>query len=182
MVDRLLGDFAEAGVLREVRNIPVHLAVHLYVLDHLVLVGLQAAVHIVELDAGDPAGSGVVKLGRQVLGQFVVLAVLFPAGDHIITLLGDHPVHLRDLFRGVLQVRVHRDDHTSLGLGETFVKGGGLAVVAAEGYSFDPLVAFCEFLDLRPRAVGAAVVDEEDFIFIAIGVHHAPDPRQKLRK
>ena len=29
---------------------------------------------------------------------------------------------------------------------------------------------------------GAAVVDEEDFIFIAIGVHHAPDPRQKLRK
>ena len=108
--------------------------------------------------------------------------MLFPAGDHIITLLGDHPVHLRDLFRGVLQIGVHCDHHATLGFREAFVKCGGLAVVATEGYSFDPFIAFGKFQDLRPRAVGAAVVDEEDFIFIAIGVHHASDPRQKLRK
>ena len=54
----------------------MHFAVYLDALHHLVLVGLQAAVHVVELDARDLAGRPVVELGREVLREFVVLPVL----------------------------------------------------------------------------------------------------------
>ena len=62
VMDRFLGYLGEPGVLGQVWDVPVHLAVHLDVLDHFVLVGLEAAVHVVELDSGDLPCSGVVEL------------------------------------------------------------------------------------------------------------------------
>ena len=115
-MDGLLADLAVAGVLRQVGDIAVHLTVDLDALDHLVLVGLQAAVHVMELDAGDFAGRPVIQFRRKVLREFVVLAVLLPAGNDIVALLGNHPVEFRDLVGRVLQVRVHGDDgRTPLG-------------------------------------------------------------------
>ena len=58
----LLTNLGEACVLCKVRDVAVHLTVNLYVLYNLVAICLEAAVHVVELYAGDFAGRPVVKL------------------------------------------------------------------------------------------------------------------------
>ena len=62
VMDWLFSDFLETRVLCKVRNVPVHLAVNLNILYHLVFVGFQSAVHVVQTYAGDFAGGGIVKL------------------------------------------------------------------------------------------------------------------------
>ena len=97
-----------------------------------------------ELDAGDLAGRPVIQFRRKVLRKLVVLAVLFPAGDHVIALFDDHPVEFRNFVGRVLQVRVHGDDDIALSGRETLVQGGGLAIVAAEGDAVDGGIFLCQ--------------------------------------
>ena len=149
-MDRLFGDPGEAGVLGKVGDVPVHLAVHLYVLYDFVPVGLQAAVHVVQLYPGDAPGRGVVELGRQVFRDLVVLPVLFPAGDDVPSLVDHHVIHPWNLFRGILQVGVHGDDDPAFGFCKAMEEGCGLAVVAPEGYSLDAVVILCKTLDPCP--------------------------------
>ena len=179
-MDGLLADLAVAGVLGEVGDVAVHFAVHLDAFHHFLLVGLQAAVHVVELDAGDLAGRPVVELGRKVLRELVVLAVLFPAGDDVVALFRDHPVQFRDFVRGVLQVRVHRDDDVALRGREALVEGGGLAVVAAEGDAVDGGVLLRQGEDGVPGTVGGTVVHHQDFIGPSVRFHHPADPSGEL--
>ena len=58
----------------------VHVSVDLYLLDHLTPVSLQAAVHVVQLQAGHLAGGEVVYLRGNVLGEGVVVADFLPSG------------------------------------------------------------------------------------------------------
>ena len=76
---RLFRDLVEACVLGQVRDVSVHLSVDLYVLYDFIPVGLEAAVHVVELDACDLAGCPVVQFRREILGKFVVESLLFPS-------------------------------------------------------------------------------------------------------
>lgn len=122
MVDWLLGYLGEALVLGQIRNVAVHLAIDLDALDDLVFVGLQPAVHVVEFHPGYSPRRCVVELRRQILREFVVDPVLFPAGNYVPAFFGDHPVHLRNLLRRVLQVCVHGHYDPSPGLLETTVK------------------------------------------------------------
>ncbi len=62
VMDGLFADLAVAGVLREVGDVAVHFTVDLDAFHHFVLVGLQAAVHVVEFDAGDFAGGPIIQL------------------------------------------------------------------------------------------------------------------------
>ena len=78
-MDRLLGNALETGIFGQIRNVAVHFPIYLYILDDLVLVRFQSAVHVVQLDACYPTGCGIVQFGRQILGQLVVLAVLLPS-------------------------------------------------------------------------------------------------------
>ena len=56
----LLADFGETGILGQVRDIAVHLAVHLDILHHIYAIGFQAAVEVVEiLDAAHAPRRGV---------------------------------------------------------------------------------------------------------------------------
>ena len=132
VMDRFFADPAEAGVLGQIRDIAVHLTVHFDVFHHLGPVGLEAAVHVVQADAGDLAGGPVVQLGGDVLGEGVVLAVLFPARHQVVAFLADHPHHFGDFFRGVLKVGVHGDHDVPLRGGEAFIQGGRFPVIAAE--------------------------------------------------
>ena len=91
---------------RQIRDVPVHLAIDFYILDNLVLVGFQSAVHVMQTDSGNPACCGIVKFGREILGQFVVLPVLFPARNDIPSVFCHHPEHLGYFFRRVLEVCV----------------------------------------------------------------------------
>ena len=181
-MDGFLADLAVAGILGEIRDIAVHFAVHLDALDHLVLVGLQAAVHVMEFDARDLARRPVVELGRKVLRKLVVLAVLFPAGNDIVALFLDHPVQFRDLVRGVLQVRVHGDDDVAFRRREALVQGGGLAIVSAEGDAVDSGILLRQGADGVPGTIGGAVVHHQDLVGPAVRFHDPADPGGEFRQ
>ena len=50
----------ESGAFCEIRDISVHFPVHLNVFDDLGIICLETAVHVVQLDAGDGPGRGIV--------------------------------------------------------------------------------------------------------------------------
>ena len=76
-----LADLGKPGVLGKIGDIAVHFPVDFHVLHNIFPIGLEAAVHVVQLDAGDAAGGSVVELRGQVLGDGIVLAVLLPSGN-----------------------------------------------------------------------------------------------------
>ena len=182
MVNRLFGDAGEPGILGQIRYVAVHLSIYLDILHDLVAVGLQSAVHVVEPDARDPSRGGIVKLGRKILGQGIVLPVLLPAGNDVPALFCNEPVHLRYLVRGVLEVGVHCHDNIAGGLLETVVEGGRLAVVPAETDSVDAGVTRSQLPDCVPGTVRAAVVHHYDLVFPAVLEHYLPDPGCEFRK
>mgnify|MGYP007102640711 FL=1 len=49
MVHHFLADFLEAGVLGQVRDVAVHFAVYLYILDNLFAICLQSAIKVVQV-------------------------------------------------------------------------------------------------------------------------------------
>ena len=75
VVDRLFRDPVESGILCQIRYVPVHFSIHLYVLDDLVAVCLEPAVHVVEPYSGNFPCRRIVQLGREVLCDGVVLPV-----------------------------------------------------------------------------------------------------------
>ena len=165
VVDHLLADLVEAGLLGQVGDVAVHLAIDLNVLDHLLSVGLQSAVEVVEVgDATDLARRGVEEFGGNGLRQGVV-ALLLPARDEVVALLGDHLEEGRYLVGRVLEVGVHRDDDAALRLLETAVEGRALAVVAAKLDALDAGVLLAERLHHLPGLVGGTVVDNNYFVF-----------------
>ena len=92
VLHHFLAYLGESGVLSQIRDITVHLAEDLDVLHYLQTVGFQSAVHVVQLNAGHSARRCVEELGRQVLGQFVVISFLLPSAYQIIPLFLDHTV------------------------------------------------------------------------------------------
>ena len=137
VLHHFLTDLGESGVLSEVRDIPVHLGEDLDILDDVQTVGLEAAVHIVKLDAGDFACRGIEELGRDILGELVIVPFLLPSGDEVKPILFDHAIEFRNLIGGILQVGIHGDDHIALCGLETAEESGGFAVVAAEANAAD---------------------------------------------
>ena len=58
---RLLGNTGESGILGQIRYVAMHLAIDFDILHDLVAIGLQATVHIVEFDSGNPPGRSIVE-------------------------------------------------------------------------------------------------------------------------
>ena len=132
VVHRFFANPGESGILGQVRDVAVHFAVHLDVFHHLGFVGFEAAVHVMELDAGNLAGRPVVQFGGDVLGKDIVHAVLLPAGHQVVAFFPNHANHLRNFLRRVLQVGVHRYHNVTFRRRKAFIKSGRFAVVAAE--------------------------------------------------
>ena len=150
VVHHLLAYLAEAGVLCQIWYVAVHLAVDLNVLDHILAVGFQAAVEVVQVwYSAYLACRGIEKLCRNGLRQWVV-AFLLVARNEVEAVLGNHLVESGNLVGGVLQVGIHRYDYVALGLFEAAVKRGTLSVVAAELYSPYFWVVFLKFFDDVP--------------------------------
>ena len=176
MVHHLFADLVEAGILGQIRDVTVHLAVDFDVLHHVAAVGFEAAIEVVQVvNARDFACRGVEELGGNGLGEGVV-AFLFVARHEVVALVNDHAVEGGNLVGRVLQVGVHGDNHVALGLVEAAIEGRTLAVVASELDAVHVPVLACEPLDDLPGAVGGAVVDEDNFVGVAVGGHHAPYP------
>ena len=70
-----LADTGVSGILSQIGDVTVHLTVNFYILYHLAAVCLEAAVHVVQLYAGDTACRGVEQLGGQVFGEDIVFTV-----------------------------------------------------------------------------------------------------------
>ena len=60
MMDRLLSDSCESGVLCQIWDEAVHFAVHLDVFHDFVAVSLQTAVHVMQADACNPSCGSIV--------------------------------------------------------------------------------------------------------------------------
>ena len=122
-------------------------------------VGLEPAVHVVQAEAGDPAGDRVEDPRRHPAAERVA-PLRLPAGDEVEALveLGEQA---RDLGRVVLEVAVDRDDDVALGLREPGRERGRLAEVAPQPDDAHVVVRVVEARQRGERAVRRAVVDED---------------------
>ena len=176
MLHDLLANLVEAGIFRQIGNEAVHFAEHLDVFHDISPISLQSAVEIVQvLDAADLPRRRVEEFRGQRFRQRVV-AFLLVARHEVVAVLGNHPIEFGNLVGRVLQVGIHRDDDIALRLFEAAVERGTFAVVSAETDATHVWRLAVEFADDFPRAVGRAVVDENDFIRKAFGLHHFLDP------
>ena len=179
---RLFADASVASVLGKVGDVAVHLPVDLDMLDHILPVGLQPAVHVMEMDAGSAPRRPVVQFRGQVLRQGIVLAFLFPSGHEVIALLADHPDHFRNLLGGVLQVRVHGHDNLALGGGKALVQGCRFAVIPPERDAVDSGMGVREGADHLPGAVRGAIIHKDYFEGKALFEHNLFDPGVEFRE
>src|SRR5579863_9402490 len=170
-----LTDVPEAGPFGNDGDIAVHFAIDLDALDHLVAVGLETAIEIVQPDLTDPGGGPVEEFGRNGLGDRV-MAYFLPAAHHIVVILEDHPAQLGDLIRAVLHIGVHRDHHDATRGLEPLVQRGRFAIIALEPDAFDIGVVLAEGRDHLPAPVGAAIIHKDDLIGKTALLHHALDP------
>ena len=127
------------------------------------------------MDAGYGAHSGVKELGGDGLREWVV-AFLLPTTDEVIAIFLDHPVEFGYLVGRVLQVGIHGNNHIALRHTEPHMKGGRFAVVGAERHAVHLGILLVELLDDLPRAVGGAIVAENDLVGEVVLLHHAVDP------
>ena len=179
-MDHLLAYLVIPGILGQVGYIAVHVAVDLDILHHLLLVGLQSAVEVVQIpDARHLAGRGVEELGGYGFGERVV-AFLLPPRYQVVAVDRNHAIEFGDFVGAVLQVGIHGDDHIALGPQETGIERRRLAVVAAELHPLDAGVLLAQRLDDLPRVVGTAVVDKPDLVCKLVGGHYPLDPRCQL--
>ena len=117
-----------------------------------------------QVDTAHLAGRPVEEFGGYVLGYLAVVTLLLPSAYEVVAFFFYHAVELRHLVRAVLQVGIHGDDHIALCGGESGVKGGALAVVAAELNATIGVVLCVQFLCCLPGAVVRAVVDYDNLI------------------
>ena len=182
VVHHLLAYFGETGIFGQVRDIAVHLAVHLDILHHIYAIGFQAAVEVVEiLDAAHAPRRSVEEFCGNGFREGVV-AFLLIARHEVVAVLRNHAVQFGNLVGRVLQVGVHRNHHAALRRAETAEQGGRLAIVAAELDAMHAGVLLCQSLDDLPRSIGAAVVHKNDFVGKAVRLHHAHNPIVKFRQ
>ncbi len=101
--------------------------------------------------------------------------MLFPARYDIVSLVHNHPVHLRQFLRSILQVSVQGAHHPSFRLFETAEKRGALAVIPAERDSLYAGVFARKVTNALPRAILAAIIYQNQFITKAFAAHRRID-------
>ena len=173
MLYHLLTNLIKAGILRQIRNITMHLTIHLDILHHRLAIGFQTAVEVVQvLDTAHLPCCGIEEFRGQGLRQRVVTFLLI-AAHKVITLFLDHLIESGDLIRRILQIGIHRDDHVTLCLFKATIERRTLAVVSAELDALHHIrILLVQFTDNLPRAVRRTVVDENHLITESILLHH----------
>src|SRR5690606_27596655 len=162
--------------------IAVHFAINLNAFYHLLSVGFQSTIEIVEIPySGHAAGNRIEKFGGDSFTWWVV-PLLFPTGDQIDVLLRDLSVQFGNLIRTILEVGIHGNNDVSLRSGESYIKCGRLAVIATEFDGTNLWVhRFQPFYDL-PGVVRTAVIDKNHLVAETVIIHHTSDPSGKLRQ
>ena len=181
MLYHFLADLRKSGILRQKRNITVHLAEYLDILHYLFAISLQTAVHVVQLDTCHTTCCSIEELGRNILRKFIIVTFLFPSAHQIKTVLFDHSVEFRNLVRRVLQVGIHRNNHITFRCLKTAIQRRTLSVVSTEtntsyGSFFRLFTFLFQLADDFPRLIRRSVIDEDDFIRELVLFHHLRYP------
>ena len=163
---------AHAG--RQHGDVPVHVAIERELLDHLGAVGLEAAVHVVEVESGREPRDGVVDQRRQRLSDGVEARIL-PAAHQVCFARLDGRDQAANLRGVVLQVAIHGHHVDAARMGETDAHGRRLAEVAAKLDRAKAGIALADGLLYLARPVAAPVVDEQALPRASEGLHRRGD-------
>ncbi len=147
----------------------MHLAIQPQRLHDFGAEGLERTAVVVEMDAGGPRDQAVGQKRRQAPVQPGVLPILSPAAHDVESLIEPRD-HRRNVARIVLEVAVGCDDDAATGGGESGRKRGRLSEVAPELNHAHARVALVQGPQRVERAVGAAVVHENQLIGSAGGL------------
>jgi hypothetical protein len=145
-------------------------------LDHAGTIGLEGGAEVVQRDAGQLGHHPVGDARGQAARPVAIDAVGAPAAGDVVA-LGELGEQLRQIFRRMLQVAVHGDDHLAQGVIEAGGERGRLAVVAGQFDDADGGIAGAEAAQRQVAAVAAAVIDEDDLVGQADGDQHAREAR-----
>ena len=180
MMNHLLSDFGESCRLGKNWYIAVHFAIHLYAFHHVLAIGFQSTVEIMQvIYTRSRTRRSVKQFCRDGFRQRIV-AFLLPARNQIISFLLYHTIKFRNFIWTVLQISVHCYDHIALRLFEAAEQSRRLAIIASEFDALHPRIGFTQSHDLVPRAVGAPVVHENHLIRERVLVHHLCNPSIKF--
>ncbi len=125
-------------------------------------VAFQGTAVVVQMDSTDPADQTIGQVRGQDSGKQVILAVLSPTVDHVITffeLLHD----AGNILRIILEIRVQGNDDFPPGIIKTGRNGSGLPEIANKLQDTNPLIQGNQALEFLGTPIGASIVDEEDF-------------------
>jgi hypothetical protein len=160
----------------------VHLAVEPHVLDDVAAwYRLQRAAVVVQRHARDARDDAVRHPAHPVALDRGILPLPAPAGHHVVT-FRELLEQRRDVGGVVLQVRVDGNQHLSRRVVDGRHHGGRLAVVPAKLEHLEPRVLRGEPPQHGHGAVGAAVVDGDDFVGHPEFLHHRGDLLDQQRE
>src|SRR6266508_6975811 len=128
-------------------------------LDRAAAVRVEGTAEVADDDSREAAQHAVDHPRRDGPAERI-LAREAPAACDVVAGL-DRLDETRDVLRLVLQVSVHRHDDVAACAGEAGVHGWVLAEVALEAHGAYPRIGGVEALERRERAVGRAIVDED---------------------
>src|SRR5262245_21643760 len=152
------------------RDEAVHLAVDRDSFEHFAAIRFERRAEVVDRDSRR-ARHQLVRDPRRKRAQEAVLAVLTPATDHVVTFF-ELRQKARDVFRLMLQVAVHGDDHVALGVIESGGQRRCLAEIAPQPYACHARIERGDLPEDHRRAICAAVIDEDQLIVFAETFHH----------
>ena len=161
---------------RQHRNEAVHALRHLEPAHHVAAKCLETAVVIVEPEAGEQADEPV----EHPRGHRLVPGIeswRLPAVDEIGpgSVASQQAEHAGDLDGVVLPVAVEHHDPVCSAFRKPGREGRRFALPTFQANAVDTSVGHGQGLDLRPRAIGGAIIDKEQFPGEASGVERGVD-------
>ena len=161
VMDRYL-DNTESLRRRQHRQEAMHALRQVQSLDHIAAEGLEAAVVIVEPEAGHQSDEPVEHPRRHCLVPGIEPGRL-PAVDEVGPASAEQGEHPRDFGRVVLSIAVEHHDPVCSATRKPSRERSRFSLTVLETNAAGSWVGRCEALDLRPRSVGRTIVHEEQF-------------------
>ena len=171
--DRDFGDACAGGGCQR-RDEAVEFAVELNFLNDFALIGFECRAEVVEIDAAQLGHHPIGDAAGELAHEPVIAAGVAPAADEVEAFF-DFLEEAGNFFGIVLEIAVHRNDDVAAGEIEAGFERGGLAEIAAEADDVDAMIVLVNVGENFERVIAAAIVDENELVGLADGVHYLGD-------
>src|SRR5579859_2566598 len=132
-------------------------------LKHLPAVGFEGASIIMQVGPTHSRDETIGYPGGQLAAQTRVLAMLAPATDNIVALV-QLLQETRNIYRVVLKIAIHENQHLAGAMMNTGRNGGGLPIVTTEPDNVRARVRCCQFAQLLKGIIATAIINVDDFV------------------